>query len=193
MPPTPKKWFESLRKSWALLAEIAVFIFGVVSTFVLPPPGWIAAGADKLPVRLAQFVVTVLVGLIFLVVHKWGKRKHVKRWAIITVGSLVLSLAAFFLYQRLLDTRTCQYANVAVVIGTAYTSHGQSYVDLNPHLTCSDLLDDFGGRAEDIWTSNSINNSRYILALTYIATIPLFTICIIAVVQALHCQTRRRA
>lgn len=107
-----------------------------------------------------------------------------------TIIALVLSLSAFFLYQRLLDRRTCQYANLPVVIGTRYTQHAQSYVRENS--TCSDLLEDFGGKAEDIWTQESIDNSRYVLALTYILTLPLFMICMISVIQAVHCQSIRR-
>jgi hypothetical protein len=190
---SPQNWFESVKKGWALLAEIAVFIFGVLSSFLLPPPGWVSAGGGgAVPVRLAQFVVTVLVGLIFLLVQKWNRKKHVLRWALITIGFLIVSLGAFFGYQYLLDRRTCEYARSSVVIGTRYTDHAQAYVRQNPNSTCSDLLEDFAGKAADIWTPDSINNSRYILALTYILTIPLFTTCIISVVQAVYCQSGKR-
>ena len=165
-------------------------MFGVISGFLLPPPGWASAAGSTVPVRLGQFVITVLVGLIFLLVQKWNRKKHAVRWVTMTIIALVLSLSAFFLYQRLLDRRTCQYANLPVVIGTRYTQHAQSYVRENS--TCSDLLEDFGGKAEDIWTQESIDNSRYVLALTYILTLPLFMICMISVIQAVHCQSIRR-
>jgi len=185
---TPQSLLESTKKTWGLLAEFAVFIFGVVGSFLLPPPGWVPSSGDKTVVRLAQFIVAVLVGLIFLLVQTWNKKKHVASWAIFTVVFLVLSLSAYFGYQHLLDTRTCQYADQAVVIGTRYTEHAESYVGMTPNSTCTSLLQDFAGKADDIWTKDSINKSRYILAGTYILNLPLFTICIIAVVQALYCS-----
>ena len=185
---TPQRWFETTKKTWGVVTEFAVFIFGVVGSFLLPPPGWASSRGDTTVVRLAQFIVAVLVGLIFLLVQKWNRKKHVVRWATFTIVFLVLSVSAISGYQHLLDTHTCEYANQALVIGTRYTEHAQSYVRENPNSTCTTLLEDFAGKAEDIWTKDSINNSRYILAGSYILTLPLFTICIIAVVQALYCS-----
>lgn len=185
---TPQSWLEATKKTWGVVAEFAVFVFGVVGSFLLPPPGWASSGGDTTIVRLTQFVVAVLVGLVFLLVQKWRKKGHVTRWATLTIIFLFLSVSAFFGYQHLLDTRTCAYAKRTIVIGTRYTDRGQSYVSENPNLTCSTLLSDFAGKADYIWTKDSINGSRYILAGSYILTLPLFTICIIAVVQALYCS-----
>jgi len=187
---TPLSWLKDTRKSWGLVTQFAVFIFGVIGGFLLPPPGWAASADDKSVVRLAQFIVAVLVGLIFLVVQRWNKKRHVGRWALFSGTFLVLSVLAFFAYQHLLDTRTCSYAHIQVVIGTRYTVRTQSYVSENPDSTCTSLLEDFAGQAEDIWTKDSIDNSRYILAGVYILNLPLFTLCIIGVVQALYCNQR---
>jgi hypothetical protein len=185
---TPQNWLASTKKVWGLLMQVAVFILGVASGFLVGPPGWASSADDKTVVRLGQFIVAVLAGLIFLLVQKWNKKKHTGRWAMYTIVFLALSIVAFFVYQHLLDTRTCQYAGQAVVIGTQHTEHARSYVSENPNSTCSSLLDDFSGQAGDIWTRDSINKSRYILAGTYILTLPLLTICIIAVIQAISCS-----
>lgn len=185
---TPQNWLKSTKTTWAQVTQFAVFILGVVGSFLLPPPGWASSGGNKILVRLAQFIVAVLVGLIFLLVQRWNKKKHVGRWALLGIVFLTLSVSAFFAYQHFLDTRTCPYAGQTVVIGTHYTEHGQSYVSENPNSTCTALLEDFAGEVEDIWTKDSINKSRYIMAGLYILNLPLFTICIIAVVQALSCS-----
>lgn len=186
---TPQNWLKSTKKTWALVTQFAVFILGVVGSFLLPPPGWVSSDGNKVLVRLAQFIVAVLVGLIFLLVQRWNKQNHVGRWASLAIVFLVLSVSVFFAYQHFLDTRTCEYAGQTVVIGTRYTAPGQSYASENPNSTCTSLLEDFAGEAEDIWAKDSINKSRYILAGIYILNLPLFTICIIAVVQALFLQS----
>jgi hypothetical protein len=185
---TPASWFENTKKSYGLLAEFATFIIGVIGSFLLPPPGWVSSSGDKVLVRLAQFVVIIIAGLIFLLVKKWSRKKHVVRWVAITLVSLVLALAAYFGYQHLLDTRTCEYDNHQVVIGTEYTEHGLNYLAKNPNSTCKSLLEDHTGAAEDVWTKKAIDRSRYILAGSYILNLPLFMLCLIAVIQALSCS-----
>ena len=185
---TPEHWIENTKGTWGFVAQFAVFIIGVVSSFLLGPPGWAATTGDRTLVRLGQFIVTVLVGLVFLLVRRWNKKAHVGRWVLLAVVSLAFSISAFFSYQHFLDTRTCPYADEAVVIGTVYTTHAQSYLGENPNSTCTSLLGDFIGKTDDIWTKDSINRSRYVLAGTYILNLPLFTICIISVVQAIYCS-----
>jgi hypothetical protein len=55
-----------------------------------------------------------------------------------------------------------------------YTPHSRDYVKENLAATYQSLLEDFAGKADDIWTKESINNSRYIFAGTYIGVLPLF-------------------
>jgi hypothetical protein len=186
---TPQSWFDNIKKTWSGIAQLAIFIFGIVGTFLLPPPGWAAGDGQTGLVRLSQFIVAVLCGLIFILVRKWNQRKHVARWAVIAASFLVFAVAAYFGYQRSLDARTCKYDTQTLVIGSDYTAQAQSYVRDVPEATCESLLEDFAGKAEDVWTKDSINYSRYVLALTYIGSMPLFTVCIIAIVQMLSCLT----
>jgi hypothetical protein len=190
---TPQSWFDSVKKTWSGVAELSIFIFGVVGAFLLPPPGWTSGDGGAGLVRLGQFVVAVLCGLIFVLVRKWNRREHVARWAVVAASFLVLAVAAYFGYQRSLDARTCRYDNQTVVIGSAYTAQAQSYARDVPEATCESLLEDFAGKAEDVWTKDSIRDSRYVLALTFIGVLPLFTVCIIAVVQTLYCLTANKA
>ena len=91
---TTSSWLKSIKNTWGMLAAFAVFIFGIVGSFVLPPPGWASSSGDKPLVNLAQFVVSVLAGLILIFVHQWQRKKDSKRWALIAIISLTLSLAA---------------------------------------------------------------------------------------------------
>ena len=182
-------WLENIKSTWGMLAGFAVFLFGIVGSFVLPPPGWVSSGGEKPLVNLAQFLVTVLAGLILIFVHKWQRKKDLTRWALIAIGSLILLLAAYFSYQHFLDTRTCKYFENSLVIGSVYTQQAQDYVRGAVNSSCSTLLEDFAGKADDVWTQDSINRSRYILALSYILMMPLLVVCVIAVVQSVYCLT----
>ena len=184
---TAQNWLSNIKNTWGQVAQVAVFVLAVLGGFLVSPPGWVTAEGNKTIIRLAHFIVTVLVGLIFLLVQTWNKKKHVRRWIFLTLGCLVGSIVAFFAYQHFLDSRTCQYAQRTVVIGTRYTPHTVAYLNDNPNSTCTTLLGDFGGQVADVWTKDSIDQARYVLAGFYILNLPLFTLCIISLVQALNC------
>jgi hypothetical protein len=93
----------------------------------------------------------------------------------------------FFQYQRLLYAWTGEYYGRLMVVGTELTPAGRAYLDKHPDMPLNRLLEDFVGRPEDIWTRRSINQRRTTVAAVYVSCLPLFTVSVIAVVQALRC------
>lgn len=183
------KWFEQVKKIWGPLAQAGTWVAGIIGGFLLPPP--IGAEDNKLWLRFAQFVITIVVGLLVLPGRKWNRKKHAKWWWMVTAICLVAAVASFFAYQRLTYSSTCQTLDGdVVVIGHEYTPHGADYVRENPGISCTDLIDQHIGKTEDVWTKQSIDSARLKLAVTYIACIPLFTICIMALIQAIYCATK---
>jgi len=89
--------------------------------------------------------------------------------------------------QHLTLAWTALYDEQKVVIGSVYTAQGLSYTEQNPKISCDELIFQFKGVIENIWTRESINRRRLVLAATYVSCLPLFTICLIAVVQAIQC------
>jgi hypothetical protein len=187
------QWLRSTSKSWRSLAQAAVWTCGVIAGFLLPPPVGTSEQQHKIWLRLAQFVVAVLIGLVFVVALKWGRKRHAKYWWVTSFAFLVVSIVSFFIYQYLIDIWTCNYFAEKVVVGTTYTERGRNYVAGNPGIPCDSLLEDFLGRAEQIWERNMIDERRFILAGSYILCLPFVTICLFGVVQAIHCLTQGSA
>ena len=179
-------WLRETRAVWAVLAQGAVWVGGLVGGFLLPPPVGISGGQDKIWLRFGQFFVAVLLGLVLFAALKWKQRKHAGRWWVVAAVSLLLAVVAFFQYQRLLYVWTGEYDGQQLVVGSEYTSQGRAYVEKNPNLPLTTLLEDFLGRPEDIWTRRSINYRRLMLAGVYVSCLPLFTLSVIAIVQALR-------
>ena len=185
-------WLAQSRKNWSVLTQAAVWVLGVIGGFLLPPPVGASPGDEKIWLRLAQFVITIVIGLIFIAAQKWRQKRHAKWWWAFSLGFLVLAVSAFFGYQQLMYARTGNYAGQRVVVGSAYTAHGKKYAEQNPSLSRDELLMQHAGVAEDFWTRESISRRRLVLAATYILCLPLFTICLIAIVQAIRCITSKR-
>lgn len=182
------KWFKQTRKSGAAMAQGALWLGGILGGFLLPPPVGVSAGDEKVWLRLGQFIVAVILGLIFFAAQRWSQPKHAFKWCGMALLCLVLAVGAFFRYQQLTMNWTGVYADEKVVVGSDFTSQGKFYSEQNPQISRDELISDFKGVTENIWTRESINRRRLILAATYVSCLPLFTICLIAVVQATQCR-----
>ncbi len=191
-----EKWLQQSRKSWLVLTQGTLWLCGIFGGFLLPPPVGILASDEKVWLRLGQFIVGVLVGLVFLATRRWKQPRHSLKWGASALLFLVFAVAAFFLYQQLTLGWTGIYAKERVVVGSVFTPQGNAYTKANPDVSRDALIDDFTGVTENIWTRESINQRRLILAATYVGCLPLFTICLMSVVQAIQCGAgtqRRRA
>ena len=186
-----KKWLQESRKSWLVLAQGGLWIGGVLGGFLLPPPAGVSAEDEKIWLRLGQFIIAVVLGLVFFAARRWGQPRHSLWWGAGALVFLAIAVAAFFRYQQLTLAWTGHYLGQKVVIGSVCTPQGLSYTQKNPKISCDELIFDFAGATEDIWTRESINHRRLLLAATYVSCLPLFTICLIAVVQAIQCVDKR--
>ena len=189
MPPRTniKKWLQQTRKSGLAMTQGAVWLGGILGGFLLPPPAGVAAGDKKVWLRLGQFIIAVVLGLVFFAAQRWTQPRHAFKWCGVSLLSLALAVSAFFRYQQLTGAWTVNYNGDQVVVGSVLTTQGQAFSEKNPKVGGEGLLDNFAGRAEDIWTRESINRRRLVLAATYVSCLPLFTVCLIAVIQAAQC------
>jgi Zn-dependent protease with chaperone function len=187
-----KKWLQQMRKSGTAMTQGALWLGGILGGFLLPPPAGISTGEEKMWLRLGQFIIAIILGLVFFAVQRWSQPKHAFKWCGVGVLFLFLAIGAFFRYQQIRIAWTENYNGENIVIGSVLTPQGRSALDENPKISGNDLLANFAGATENIWTRESINNRRLVLAATYISCLPLFTICLIAVVQAIQCGSTLR-
>lgn len=182
-----QNWLKQARKSWLVLAQAALWIAGILGGFLLPPPVGVLPSEEKIWLRLGQFIIAVVLGLAFFAARKWGQPRHALRWGGAALLFLAVAVAVYFRYQQLTLAWTGIYSGEKVVIGSVYTPAGKSYVQKNPGISVGDLIFDFSGQVENIWTHESISRRRLLLAATFESCLPLFTLCLIAVVQAIQC------
>jgi hypothetical protein len=191
-PQSLASWLQQARKDWATLAQIGVLVLGIIGGFLLPPPVGIEDRENKIWLRLAQFTIAVSVGLVAIAGRKWNRKKDGAKWWLVSLLFFVFSISAFFQYQNLTSKYTCIYSGKVLVVGSAYAPMGEHHVAKNPGISCQQLVFDFAGSTEKIWTKNSIDQNRLLLAATYISCLPLFTICIIGLIQALNSTAARK-
>ncbi len=180
------RWLQAARKSWLLLTQGALWLGGILGGFLLPPPVGVTAADEKIWLRLGQFIVAVVLGLEILAARRWNQPRHSLRWGAVALCSLVIGVAAFFRYQQLTLAWTATYDRDKVIVGAEFTQQGRAYAVANPKISTDELVFDFKGKTDDIWTRESIDGRRLVLAATYVSCLPMFTLCLLAVVQAMQ-------
>jgi len=185
----PSGWIAQLKTIWGPLAAAATWIFGIIGSFMLPPP--VIANQAQWP-NSAKFIIAVCVGLLVVPGFLFGKKKHWIWWELLAGVSLLAAVGSMFAYQHMTDSSTCTHQGALVVIGKTYTPHGAEYVKENPGISCGDLIDQHVGKVEDVWTKDSIDSTRLKLVAVYLASMPLSTICIMSLLQGIYCWTGRR-
>ena len=116
-------------------------------------------------------------------------QKDTLPWAASAAAFLILGTVAFFSYQILSLRWTADYSGDRVVVGSTFTQEAADYLKAHPTLTNADLINHYTGKIQKIWTRQSIDMRRILLAGIYVLTMPLFAICIISLLQAIHCAT----
>lgn len=186
-----RRWLQHARRNWLTLAQGALWLSGILGGFLLPPPVGVLPNDEKIWLRLGQFIIAVVLGVVIFAGRRWRQPRHAARWCAVALLALALGVVAFLRYQQLTLAWTAVYDGGKVVTGSAYTPHGLAYRIAHPELSASDLIFDFAGQTEEIWTHASISRRRLILAGTFESCLPLFAVCLLGVVQAIHCSDRQ--
>lgn len=187
---------QRMRTHWQILLQGGVWIMTLLSSFVLPPPLW-DFKEDAIWFRFVHFLVSALIGLLFIPMRSWSEQKHQWTWWWITALALVIGIFVFFEYQSLRAHWTRGYGGERIVVGQTYTEDALEYkrtVRTKDQREISDeeLIMDYAGDTEQIWKAGEIRSHRLILAAVYMGSISLFAIIIMTLVQAIYCSTRNK-
>lgn len=176
----PDSFTKRSKNDWTRIAQLGTWVLGIVSGFVVAPQ--LGGPEEEASVwKLAQFVVNILVILMFIATSRFDSKDHLKHWIIATIATLLLGLAAYFSYLNQQGSCTCKYYAKTVLIGTHLNNP-----EKEGEIPCEELLKDHTGAVEEIWTKESINRCRLVLGMSYILTIPMFAICLISALQAFY-------
>ncbi len=179
-----KELLSGIRRVWGHLVQLACWIAVAIGTFLPEPPlTSITAPPDRALRHFAQFIGTVLLGLIYILCLRWSRKQHVRRWILITAVGLILTVSAFFGERAARDVWTCNYAGQVITIGGRLTKDADSYKAGRP-LECNVLLSHYAGESSAVWEGAEL---RYFWLSALMLTVWLgASICIMSVSQAVR-------
>jgi hypothetical protein len=176
-----------IRRNWTILSQIAASVMAVVATIVAPPPTPIGSVGLR---GFASFIVAVLAGFFLLLLRLLKKKEHRLFWAGITGTLLILTVADYFWYFNLMDSRTVQWHGRTIVCGTEVRSEIRAtYGTKLGKSLLQHLLEDAAGDQRLIWTDDSIRSSKDILVTSYLIIVPLISGCIMSATQIASCKS----
>lgn len=187
-----KSYTGSLKSNWTLLVQGASVICFAVGGFVNPPDIFDPVASTDEAKRFAFFIVAVLAGVFFYFAQRWSRKKNAKGWMYVTIILLATLVTSDQIFKRFKAECTCGYNKQIVLIGNLYTPQGDHYSSKHPGITCDVLLMDFAGRANTIWTADSINACRFRLILAYLFTFSTAALSLLSMLQIIRCYEDRK-
>src|SRR6266850_185045 len=188
-----KSYVKSVKAHWVVLLQAASFVSLTVKGFVSPPEYFDPVATTSETKILAAFLVALLVGIFFYLGQRWSFRRNGKAWALATILLILALVASDQVFREFKVGCTCRYDNQTVLIGMEYTDLGSH--DSAKHkgeLPCEEILMNFAGKANLVWTAGSINSCRRKLTLAYLATFSVAALSMLSALQIVKCYKARR-
>lgn len=183
-----------LRKEWARLAQISIWITSIVINFQAVPPRRTPSTDSDIWVSAAQFLLVVILGLVIGFIDRWRKSKAVWLWG--GALCLVIAITCFFLNLWATHRWTCPYdGRGPVIIGATLSHAGAAYKRANPDASCTTMLQDSAGANLTVWIAEEIDVRHIALTSLFLITVLAFSLSAILMLESLRVQgrTRRRS
>lgn len=188
-----KGYLQSVKRNWPQLVQAASAVSITITGFIKPPTYFDTVATISETKRLAVFVVAVLIAIFFYLAHKWALRKHAKGWVLTTFALLLALVVSELVFRELRANCICYYDQKPLLTGTELTTVGRNDLEKRAGIaTCEDLLMDFQGRANLIWTSTSINTCRRSMTTAYWFTFSIAGLTVLSTLQIVRTLQARK-
>ena len=139
-------------------------LFGGFLNRIAPPEG-----VAKLWTGLAALVAGSAILAVKVFAHLSAGSTSAYLWGELALFLLAASLVLCFVYISSFQDRTIDYPGGRRITGTAgeYSEDARKYLAAHPNLPRKDLLFEFVGNVEKVWTPESLRKSRLVLGLEY--------------------------
>lgn len=178
-----------LKKSWAILLQFTCWVGVIVGKFVIEPPRTtLTAGRDDSLHHFAQFLGTILIGLLVIACQKWQKKTATRGWTAIAIVVAVLTTIGFFVQRNLQDRWTITYATHQLTVSETLTKDASDYVRNSTNKpSVEDLLARYGGETSQVWPADLANKNYQYLSAWMIGLWIASAACVVCISQAVRC------
>lgn len=176
------------------LIIILAGLFSIGFALILPQP--IALGGPKTSLFLIRGFSILIIGTVVFFSSKYLKRKTPWVVAALAITFFLLTILVTFSFLYVRSQYIVNYppgeTEYEIVTGTVFTEAALRYFAVDPKMSKEDLIVDFAGSVEDIWTSESIASIKMILLILYSASAILGSVLIVSLLHLIVFLIKRR-
>ena len=186
------------QKNWNLLFIVAGVIVTTLTKFAIPPAFATTSVYGEIDYNaFSKFMAGACIGLFLVPASFFNERRYSITWGLTAVCFLVAAVFIQFKYYHVLDDKTVweEDSQQRYVIGDTYIPAAKAQIDSftvsHPavHITPEILIAGMGG-ADHIWPAREIRDNYKMIVRFFMATIILYALFIISLMQSLYCASR---
>jgi hypothetical protein len=179
----------SMKSAWVSLAQLAAWLFGIVSVFVIDPPELWSGAPNARFSAFARFFIAVISGLVLIACRRYRAASSLRYWVLAVIVATTVGTLSLFSYYGLSANWTCWWAGTSyTVIGSEYLPAAAAAVSQHmPHASCSQIIQSTLGLTYQLWDQGEIIRRYLILVALFVAATTLLSVAVISLLQALRC------
>jgi hypothetical protein len=178
---------EQVGERWQAISALGAVVASAATAIYRPPP----LDDRESFVALGALLSSVASGLIYVVMRRFSRRRHLTAWALAAVAGIAGAVWSHSYYSTLWEARVVPYQGQQFVTGDEYTPMGTAWISTQGG-SPSDVLFACAGAVTNVWTPESVARVKTRLRVTYYAVFPLVAIAILSTVQAVYISRPRR-
>ena len=176
-----------LSKRWSELSQVGVWGVAAVMPLLWKPPLLAPGIANDTWIPIAQYAVTIIFALIWVVLRRRFQRSFFAAAAVLLA---LAGLASTFQYTKVHAEWTCQYAKRGpVVIGEQLSPEGRRHAGRIGTSDCERLIEDFVGETDDLWPRSEMIERYVALGRWYIANLVLLATAMAMVLESFRARS----
>lgn len=188
------------QKNWNLLIIVAGVIVTTLTKFAIPPSFVTTSVFGEIDYdAFSRFMAGACIGLFLVPASFFNERKHSIAWGITAACFLTAAVFIQFEYYHALDDKTVweEDSGQRHVIGNTYIPAAKAEIDSfivsHPHVHITPAILIAGMESADrIWPAREIRDNYKMIVYLFMATIILYALFIISLMQSLYCVSRAK-
>ncbi len=156
------------------ISRFGIVVMGLFGGFLknIAPPEDIA----RFWSGFASAIAGIALMLVLLVGRSKPNSRKTEYWLRRALVFILTSFVFFFAYFWFYNIDTVEYGQTRKIAGTVYTAKAQQHIAKYPTISREQVLLDFAGHSEEVWTPDSLRMARGELGALYSVSVGCFVL-----------------
>jgi len=185
-----------VQNRWTAFAQFGIWILAVAGTFLVEPPLLTYSDASSV-LPFTRFVIAGLTAILIIPAKKKSGKTDYRLWHTLSILFFIGFLLCAVRYYTMSLNWGVRFYNQTLVRGSNMLQEAAKYKDTvavllgKPSVDDGDMVKARHGETQTIWPIGELKRRYYIMVVTYIGTVVLLAVFLVAVIQAIYCYEKK--